>query len=155
MGAAVAKEAELLSIGEVAALSRTPATTLRYYEKCGLLEPPHRVGGQRRYEAAVIGRLMVIRFCRVAGLGLDVIEQVLSDTSPNRRSTKELALAQVELIDGQIARLEMARRMMFAASSCRCPTLETCDCTAMDDVTAELRAYLAAEHEADQARDRA
>lgn len=135
----------LLTIGELATLSRVPATTLRYYEKCGLLEPPERVGGQRRYDPSVVGRLMVIRFCRVAGLGLDEIATVLADDSPGRSATKDLARAHIVAIDDQITKLQMARRMMAAAANCVCPTLETCECHAMDDAVAELRAFLTAE----------
>ncbi len=133
---------EMLTIGQVAAISNTPATTLRYYEKCGLIDPPARMSGQRRYDMSIIGRLMVIRFCRVAGLGLPVIAKVLADRSSNRRVTKSLAHNQVALIDIEIEKLQMARRMMLAASQCSCPTLESCGCGSMDDVTAELRAYL-------------
>ncbi len=32
----MAETDDLLTIGEVASISNTPATTLRYYEKCGL-----------------------------------------------------------------------------------------------------------------------
>ena len=143
----------LLAIGELSTLSRVPATTLRYYEKCGLLEPPVRIGGQRRYDPSVVGRLMVIRFCRVAGLGLEEIATVLGDESPGRSATKDLARAHIRSIDDQVTKLQMARRMMEAAVNCVCPTIETCACGAMDDVVAELRAFLVAEHAAQSAGD--
>ena len=91
---------------------------------------------------------MVIRFCRVAGLSLETISTVLADRSPNRTATRKLAADQVLLIDDEIAKMQMARRMMVAASVCGCPTLETCECGAMDDVIVELREYLQAQHEA-------
>ena len=80
-----------MSIGEVARRSDTPITTLRYYERRGLIDPPLRVAGQRRYVRSVLMWLMVIRFCRVAGLSLDDIAVVLGDRSPGRIDTKRVA----------------------------------------------------------------
>lgn len=128
-----------LSIGEVAEISGTAATTLRYYEKRGLIDPPEREGGKRRYDASVLGRLMVIHFCRIAGLGLDTIATVLNDRSANRQVTRQLATDHLSAIDEQIRDLELARRMMTSAVECICPTLEYCECGAMDDVRGELR----------------
>ncbi|MBN9634276.1 MAG: MerR family DNA-binding transcriptional regulator, partial [Actinobacteria bacterium] len=47
------------TIGEVSVRADVAATTLRYYEQIGLIPPPARVGGQRRYDDAVIDRLNV------------------------------------------------------------------------------------------------
>lgn len=47
----------MLTIGEVARRSGVAATTLRYYEQIGLLPAPTRLGGQRRYDEAVLSRL--------------------------------------------------------------------------------------------------
>ncbi|WP_245850731.1 MerR family DNA-binding transcriptional regulator [Paenibacillus herberti] len=38
-----------LSIGQLAAKAEINASTLRYYESVGLLPPPERKNGQRRY----------------------------------------------------------------------------------------------------------
>ena len=50
-----------LTIGAVARAAGVAATTLRYYEQIGLVPAPARVGGQRRYDDAVLTRLEVIR----------------------------------------------------------------------------------------------
>jgi MerR family redox-sensitive transcriptional activator SoxR len=139
-----AVDGPLLAIGEVAERSGTPITTLRFYERRGLIEPPRRVSGQRRYEASVLMRLMVIRFCRIAGLSLDEIGEVLTDRSRGRSATKRLARRRVEAIDAQIAELQLARRMMRAAAECRCPTMDECRCGAMPPVIAEMREFAAA-----------
>jgi DNA-binding transcriptional MerR regulator len=128
-----------MTIGEVARLTDTPATTLRYYEKRGLIEPPARIGGQRRYGSSVLARLMVIRFCRIAGLSLADIERVVTDRSPDRSVTKGIARDQITLIDAQIVELQLARRMLHAVVDCVCGEVEACVCGAMAPVIAELR----------------
>src|SRR2546430_9911422 len=56
-----------LSIGEVAREAGMPASTLRYYEKAGLLPAPPRRSGQRCYSEAVFGRINLIRLALEAG----------------------------------------------------------------------------------------
>ena len=123
-----------MSIGEVSRLTGTPITTLRYYERRGLLPPPDRVGGQRRYPASIAMRMMVIRYCRAAGLTLDEIAVVLDDRSPGRSVTKQLGRERLRTIEDQIAQLQTAHRMVAAAIACACPTVDVCECGAMDAV---------------------
>jgi MerR family transcriptional regulator, redox-sensitive transcriptional activator SoxR len=131
--------ANSMTIGQVASISGTPATTLRYYERRGLIDPPARVGGQRRYGPAVLERLMMIKFCRIAGLSLDDIERVLADRSSGRADTKAMARRQIELLERQTAELDLARRMMLSVIECDCADVEVCTCGAMDPIVAELR----------------
>lgn len=128
------------SIGTVADIADVPATTLRHYERIGLLDPPRREGGKRRYDESVLLRLMLIRFCRIAGLGLEEIREVVADDSPGRRRTKEIAAARVEAIDAQLAELQLARDMMRAAVVCTCARPDECTCGAIDHVVERVRA---------------
>ena len=73
-----------LSIGDVARRSGVAATTLRYYEDAGLLHPPRRVGGRRRYDQSVMTRLEIIACCKAAGFSLDEIRVLLTDADPGR-----------------------------------------------------------------------
>ena len=131
-----------LTIGEMSRLTDTPITTLRYYERRGLLLAPDRVGGQRRYPASVMMRMMVIRFCRTAGLTLDEIAIVLGDRSPGRSVTKQLGRERLRAIEDQISQLQTAHRMVAAAVACACPTVDVCVCGAMDAVRAEMQALM-------------
>ena len=128
-----------MTIGEVAARSGTPITTLRYYESIGLIPPPHRQSGQRRYDASVLQRLMVIRFGKIAGLSVSDIALVLADTSPNRAAMKEVVEAHIVTIDAQVVRLGLARRMLEATMGCTCDDVAACSCGALGPVVAELR----------------
>jgi MerR family transcriptional regulator, redox-sensitive transcriptional activator SoxR len=135
-------EERLLTIGELSEATGTPATALRYYERRGLMAPAMRVGGQRRYDSSSVARLMVITFCRFAGLSLDDIAEVVNDDSVDRSTTRRIAARQVDSVDEQIARLKLARRMMLAVVQCACPSPESCECGVMDPVIRRLQAYL-------------
>jgi MerR family redox-sensitive transcriptional activator SoxR len=49
-----------LSIGEVARRAEMAASRIRYYERRGLVPPPERRAGKRRYDARVLRRLAII-----------------------------------------------------------------------------------------------
>ncbi len=140
---ASAGPADRLTIGQVAEITGVPITTLRFYEKRGLIDPPARENGQRRYDRSVLMRLMVIQFCQVAGLKLEEIVAVLDDETPGRRATKSIAADRISAIDDQMTQLALARHMMRSAIRCCCESVEDCGCGAMDESVDRLGRYLA------------
>lgn len=122
----------MMTIGQVAELSEVPITTLRFYEKRGLIDPPERVGGKRQFEPDVLVRLMLIRYCRTAGLTVDEIARVVADSSADYALRRSMAEERIEAIDEQIEQLRVAREMMLAATECRCEDIELCSCGALD-----------------------
>ena len=58
---------EELTIGEVAEATGVPTSTLRYYEKLGIIPPPQRSSGQRRYYPEVLQLIAVIRLGKDVG----------------------------------------------------------------------------------------
>lgn len=103
-------------------------TTLRYYEKIGLLPAPARTGGQRRYDDAVLTRLEVIGLCKAAGFTLDEIAVLLGDDAPGRPASRALARAKLVEIDNQIATLGRARQIIEWGMACTCPSIDLCSC---------------------------
>jgi MerR family transcriptional regulator, redox-sensitive transcriptional activator SoxR len=117
-----------LTIGEVAAAAGVAATTLRYYERIGLVPAPARLGGQRRYDDAVLARLEVIRLCKSAGFALDEIEALFADDAPGRPASRALAEAKLAEIDAQMASLARARAVIEWGMRCTCPSIDACTC---------------------------
>lgn len=117
-----------LSIGEVARRAGVRPTTLRYYEDVGLLPPPERVSGQRRYDGSVVSRLQVIGLCKAAGFSLDEIKVLFADDAPGRPVSKALAQAKLADIDAQMATLIRARSIIEWGMRCTCPSIDTCTC---------------------------
>ena len=67
---------DMLAIGEVAQRAGVRPSTIRYYESIGLLPPPARVNGRRRYDAAVLERLRIVRTAQEVGFTLDEIRDL-------------------------------------------------------------------------------
>ena len=117
-----------MTIGEVARIAGVAATTLRYYEQIGLVPAPARVGGQRRYDGSVLGRLEVIRLCKSAGFVLDEIQLLFADDAPGRPATRALGEAKLAEIDARMASLARARAIIEWGMRCTCPSIEACTC---------------------------
>jgi DNA-binding transcriptional MerR regulator len=63
---------EALTISQMARRSGVPASTLRYYEKIGVIPPAARSdSGYRRYDEAALVRLAFVQRAKALGVGLD------------------------------------------------------------------------------------
>jgi MerR family redox-sensitive transcriptional activator SoxR len=68
-----------MKISEVARQSGIQPSTLRYYEEIGLLPPPLRVSGSRRYDESILQRLAVIQTAQQAGFTLAEMRLLFDD----------------------------------------------------------------------------
>jgi DNA-binding transcriptional MerR regulator len=108
---------ERLTIGEVAQRAHVATSTIRYYERLGLLVADARTSGQRRYRVTTLRRLVFIGMLQDAGLALVDIAGILgaSDLS----EWKAIATRRLEALDDQIAILQQAREYLSGALLCR------------------------------------
>jgi len=68
-----------MRISELAESAGVPASTVRYYERVGLLEPPSRTaGGYRDYDEVAAARLLFIARARRMGLSCEQITSLVS-----------------------------------------------------------------------------
>ncbi|MFC5994409.1 MerR family transcriptional regulator [Pseudonocardia hispaniensis] len=96
----------LLTIGQLARRSGVPVRTIRFWSDAGVLPPTDRsTGGYRRYDAAAVARLDLVRTLRELGMGLDEVRAVLQ----RRRRVDEVAAMHVHAIDSQIRALRVQR----------------------------------------------
>jgi MerR family redox-sensitive transcriptional activator SoxR len=109
--------AELLTIGEVAQRAHVPTSTIRYYERRGLLAPDGRQSGQRRYRTETLRRLVFIGLLQDAGLALDDIDRILRAATV--AEWKAIARRRLDALDEEIAQLKHSRDLLAAALWCR------------------------------------
>jgi DNA-binding transcriptional MerR regulator len=116
----------LLTIGELARRAGVTASALRYYEELGLLPPPARVSGQRRYPesaARVVGTILLY-----SDAGFTLAEQKALLASRQSASGEWSRLAQRKLaeLDEQIATAQAARDAI--RHGLRCPHQDITQC---------------------------
>jgi DNA-binding transcriptional MerR regulator len=117
-----------LAIGDVARRAGVATSTVRYYERRGLLVADARRSGQRRYSEASLRRLVFIGMLQDAGLALDDIAGILAADSVDE--WKAIAMRRLELLDADIERLIRARSYLQGALLCRYDHPAS-DCTIM------------------------
>jgi MerR family transcriptional regulator, redox-sensitive transcriptional activator SoxR len=117
-------------ISEVARRAGVRSSTLRYYEQIGILPPPHRTSGQRRYDATVLNRLAVIERARQTGFTLAEIKTLFFGfrddvaASDRWRRLSDKKLAELEALREQVTAMQDVLRRM--QKNCRCATLDQC-----------------------------
>lgn len=67
-----------LTIGQAARRSGCPASTIRYYERIGLLDPPARGANRYRYyDATAFDRLAFVHRARTLGFSIEAVSNLL------------------------------------------------------------------------------
>jgi DNA-binding transcriptional MerR regulator len=127
-----------MRIGEVAARAGVATSTVRYYERRGLLAPDARESGQRRYGTDALRRLVFIGMLQDAGLSLDDIAGVLAAAS--KAEWKAIAHERLAALGAEIERLQRAHQYLQAGLQCRYDHPQT-DCRIMGgEIDRRLRA---------------
>ena len=118
-----------LLIGEVAQQTGLQPSALRYYERIGLVPPPQRQSGRRRYDPSVVQLVRVILLAKQVGFSMAEIQMLLHGFSPDTPpSDRWEAMAHAKLADvaAQIAGLRRMERLLQQGLGCGCLRLEEC-----------------------------
>jgi MerR family redox-sensitive transcriptional activator SoxR len=130
-----------LTVGEVADRSGVPASTLRYYDREGLIHSRRTSGNQRRYTRDTLRRVAFIRASQRVGIPLADIRDALG-LLPEGRTPTEEDWAQVS----ERWRSELTRRInlllrlqnkLTDCIGCGCLSLERCALVNPCDVLGE------------------
>ncbi|MEH6582302.1 MAG: helix-turn-helix domain-containing protein [Halioglobus sp.] len=123
------------SRGQLAKSTGVKGETIRYYEKCGLLDLPARTaGGHRIYTAGHVARLKFIRRCRELGFTISEIEGLLGLADAHEKTCEqvhEATVAHLSEVQDKIKDLRKMERTLKklirqceANSSPECPIIE-------------------------------
>ena len=114
-----------MDIAEVAKSTGVPASTLRYYEKMGLIASLNPQGTRRRFADNVVDQLALISLGQAAGLSLDEIRSMFSSNGqPN--IDRQMLLDKADEIDALIKRLRAMSHGLRHAAACPAPSHAEC-----------------------------
>lgn len=118
-----------MKIGAVAELLGIPSSTIRYYERKGLIPPIGRVAGRREFDPQTILSLRFLKLAQSSGFALSEIRQLLKigfgeerkdgdwlDFLQNKRSTVKMQMEDLRKMDKMLQKFE----------SCTCTSLSDC-----------------------------
>jgi MerR family redox-sensitive transcriptional activator SoxR len=121
------EEKRSLTIGRLSKLSGVPASTIRYWERIGVLPRPARVSGHRRYTAEAAGRLAVLRLAGKCGFTLKEMRELVAGFRPDPKPRwREMASRKLAEIDEQAARLQTMRMLIESVAACECVDWHGC-----------------------------
>jgi len=103
-----------MDIADVAKRTGVPASTLRYYEKIGLLKSLAGRGQRRQFAADVADRLALIALGQAAGFSLDEVGAMLVDLQVDR----QMLIAKADEIDARVKRLQAMSKGLRHAAQC-------------------------------------
>jgi MerR family redox-sensitive transcriptional activator SoxR len=118
-----------LAIGEVARRAGVATSSIRYYERIGLLPAPERSHGQRRYDADVLGRLGFIGVAQGAGFKLREIKELINGVDSAGGMGDQMRSLSSRKLDEVEALLEQTKAMkgwLEVAKECGCATPAEC-----------------------------
>jgi MerR family redox-sensitive transcriptional activator SoxR len=118
-----------LTITAAARKAGVRTSTLRYYERIGLLSSVRRVAGRRRYDVSALKRLELIAYAKLAGFSLAQIQLLQVNASRGKQLAllwRDLAARKAAELDQVIAKAKEAKRRLAVLSRCQCRNLAEC-----------------------------
>jgi DNA-binding transcriptional MerR regulator len=100
------------TIGQLARAASVPVSTLRYYERAGLLRPDARTGGNyRAYGPASLARLRFIRAAQSTGFSLKDVRELLALTTSDESPCGEIETVTRKRLDEVRKRIRELRHV--------------------------------------------
>jgi DNA-binding transcriptional MerR regulator len=115
---------ETYTIGQLASAAGVPVSTVRFYERRGLINPDFRTGGNYRgYTARSIERLRFIRSGQATGFRLEDISDLLKLSSTNQSPCEDVQLLlkkRLHEVREKLAELQHFERVLEKAENNCC-----------------------------------
>src|SRR5690606_38475171 len=117
------------TISQVAGKAGMRPSTLRYYERIGLVPAPPRISGRRRYDASILQRLTIIQTAQRAGFTLDEIrllfDEILADAA-SRTQWHSLIQRKLREINTLLLNVQSMKSLLEDIVECSDDDLEEC-----------------------------
>ena len=128
-----------LTIGELARTAGVPASTVRYYERTGLLRrPPRSQSNYRLYRDEDVYRVRFIKAAQATGFTLDDVAELLKPSSCSKVQGR--IAERLEEVSARMKDLRHVQRVLRAAlTTCR-EHEPTARCGVIDTLSASARA---------------
>ena len=121
--------AEDLAISDVARAFGLRTSAIRYYEQIGILPPPMRKNGQRRYDNSALFRLAVVQRARETGFTLEEIRELFFGFPPGTPPPKrwhQLSQRKIAELRERMKRLKLMETLLKRMENCHCDALDKC-----------------------------
>ena len=118
-----------MKIGDVSEKLNIPASTIRYYERVGLLQQLQRVSGNRVFDKKALNTLRFVQLAQNAGFSIEEMKLLLDSaehSSPTSENWQNMALSKRQELRDQIEQLTKMDNVLGLIIACKCLTLTEC-----------------------------
>lgn len=119
-----------MTISALAERAGVRPSTIRYYERLGLLPTPPRQSGRRIYDLDALAQLAVIQFALSTGFSLRDAKRLAHGFSKNLPAGpfwREFGEAKIKELDALIAQATAMKALLERiGTNCQCDTLTAC-----------------------------
>lgn len=115
-----------MRISDVAEVVNIPVSTIRYYERKGIIPKPARHGRNRSFSDKDIRAIQFVRDAQSVGFSLKEISELLRENW-DATNLAQLAAQHRQTIRKQIETLQRMERALSLLESCRCCTMDQCN----------------------------
>lgn len=115
-----------ITISEMAARTGLAPSALRFYERCGLIEPTGRDGGKRVYREDTVQQVALVDLLKTAGFTLTEIAALIDRNGRVSPDWRERARTKQEHLRQEQANIERALAMLQHTIDCPHPSLHDC-----------------------------
>jgi DNA-binding transcriptional MerR regulator len=132
----------MLQVGEVSRKLGLNPQTLYFYERIGLIPPPHRTeSGYRLFSQEDLDRLTFITHTKAMGLSLDDIREILAardKKSPTCQTVHDCLLNKAKAIEETIQQLQILRDELLPLINHCHQNIECKDCSSPSEACAVI-----------------
>lgn len=118
-----------MTIGDLSERTGVPASTIRFWERAGVLPQALRISGQRRYPKGAEQRVFLVRLAQDCGFTLEETGMLLNGFSaktPPSKRWQRFAAAKVDELDARIEQLQAMRDLLQRVASSECLDVAEC-----------------------------
>lgn len=116
----------MLTIGQLAAATGVPTSTIRFWERRGLLAPAGRSAGQRRYGDEALSQVGLLLLCQDAGFTLAEIHRMMDRRATDPTRWREVVEAKMADVARSLAKLHRAHDLLAHALECHHDDIMDC-----------------------------
>lgn len=118
-----------MKIGDVSEKLGIPASTIRYYEQVGLIDPPKRVSGRRDFDEKTIFALEFVRLSQAAGFTIAETKSLFKSYARDQNvggAWRQLASQKRSDVRNQVQALQQVDAILSELISCKCESFTDC-----------------------------
>ena len=116
----------MLTIGQLATTTGVPTSTIRFWERRGLLAPQARQAGQRRYSEDAVHQVGLLLLCQDAGFTLAEIQRTIERRATDPSTWRQLVEDKMVDVRSSLAKLQKAHALLSHALECHHDDILTC-----------------------------